>query len=192
VLYNIQKGEKRMWNLTRVFAMVLVFGSASPVHAKLTKSGNQAAVSFTAKGTGGMSIVGKTAELVLQDDGKMLLFKVPLKNLTTGLGLRDKHLREKYLQVEKYPTAELTVDRQSLKPFTGNKMTIEIKGVMKIHGKTKTVSIHAVGQKNGQTIQVTASAQLNIQDYSIPIPSFLGISVKPDVNIAVTFEVSGT
>ena len=35
-------------------------------------------------------------------------------SLDTGIDLRNKHMREKYLEVQKYPNAVLTVDRSTL------------------------------------------------------------------------------
>jgi polyisoprenoid-binding protein YceI len=179
------------YSLSLMTGIIFLFGASPTGFAKLVKNGNQSLVSFTAKGTGGMTIVGKTSDLSIQDDDKTLRVTVPLKNLTTGISLRDKHLREKYLQVDKYPQAELTVDRKALTSAIGDKLTGSIKGAMKIHGKTKTVDVHCAGKRDGQIIKVTASAHLNIQDYEIPIPSFLGISVKPEIDITATFEVWG-
>jgi polyisoprenoid-binding protein YceI len=170
-----------------VVVMGLVLGATSLAGAKLAKVGDRAAVSFAAKGPAGMTIVGKTSDLLLRDDGKIVSVSVPLKNLTTGIGLRDQHLREKYLQVDQFPSAELSVDRGSLTPPAASAVSLDAKGVMKIHGKTKTVVFRYTAKKNGQVIEVTGSIRLNIQDYGIPIPSFLGVTVKPDIDIAVSF-----
>ena len=44
-----------------------------------------------------------------------VVITVPLANLSTGIGLRDHHMKEKYLEVQKYPSATLTIARSALK-----------------------------------------------------------------------------
>src|SRR5579863_3203967 len=72
-------------------------------------------VSFAASGPAGMSIEGTTSELTVADQGDNIVITVPLANLTTGISLRDRHMRDKYLEVQKFPTATLTVARSALK-----------------------------------------------------------------------------
>lgn len=52
-------------------------------------------------------------------------FFVDLAKLKTGKNLRDEHMRDKYLEVKKYPKAKFQLDRVKIgsKKFTG-KMTI--------------------------------------------------------------------
>jgi polyisoprenoid-binding protein YceI len=67
-------------------------------------------------------------------------------------------------------------------------VSAEARGTMKIHGKTKTVPIRYSAKKNGAVIQVMGSLRLDIRDFGIEVPSFLGVTVKPEVDIAVTFS----
>ena len=43
---------------------------------------------------------GTTHQLRIEDDGTTLKITVSLAGLQTGIGLRDRHMREKYLQVD--------------------------------------------------------------------------------------------
>jgi polyisoprenoid-binding protein YceI len=151
--------------------------------------GGKARASFTAKGPAGMRIVGTTSDLNVSDDSKTVFVTVSLKNLNTGIVLRDKHMREKYLEVDRFPDAVLSVERSSLKVPTFSKVAADSKGEIKIHGKTKMVYIKYKAKKDGQTYTVTGSLWINIKDYGIPIPTFLGVTVKPDVEISVSFDV---
>jgi hypothetical protein len=47
-------------------------------------------------------IVGKTSELNVIDDAKTVRIAVLWGNLTTGIGLRDKHMRETYLETPSF------------------------------------------------------------------------------------------
>ena len=100
-------------------------------------------------------------------------------------------MRDKYLQVGQFPAAELTVDRSVLKAPGSGAVSGDAKGQMKIHGKVKTVTIHYAAKKSGDAIQVMGSTNLDIRDFGIDVPSFMGVTVKPDVSIAVTFDAKG-
>lgn len=164
-------------------ALVLVPGHAG---AQLKSAG--ASVSFTAIGPAGLKINGTTSELAVRDDAQKVVVTVPLANLKTGIDLRDKHMREKYLQVSQFPTAELEVSRASLNlPADGSNAAGTGKGTMKIHGTSKPISFKYTARRAGATYQVTGNVQLNMKDFGIEVPSYMGVSVKPDVDVEVKF-----
>lgn len=152
-----------------------------------------ATATFDAAGPGGLNIHGTTPDLsATEKDGKVLV-KVELATLTTGIGLRDEHMREKYLEVSKYPEATVAVERSKLKfPTKGANVRGQVPGAMTIHGVTKTVTLDytaaAVGPK-GDRILVNGSAPIDIREFGINVPSYLGVGVDPHVTIKVNFKV---
>ncbi len=154
--------------------------------AKLGRSGD-ANVSFTASGPGGMQIVGSTSELNLSDDGTTVTVSVPMRNLTTGIALRDKHMKEKYLQVDRFTTAELSVARSALKVPANGEAGGDATGTMKLHGQTKSVTFHYMAKRDGGSLKVAGTVHVNMSDYGMEIPSFMGVKVKPDVDVTVKF-----
>ena len=97
-------------------------------------------------------------------------------------------MREKYLHVGQYPAAELSLARPQLKPPGASAVSAETSGTMKIHGRSKTVSVRYTARKSGADIQILGFVRLDIRDFGIEVPSFLGVTVKPEVDIAVTFS----
>lgn len=178
-------------NFASIVAVGLVLGALPLAHAKLTRTGDVASASFDAKGPAGMKITGSTSEVAVGDDGKVVAVTVTLKNLTTGIGLRDTHMRDKYLQVGQFPTAELKVDRGSLKFPSGNEVSGDAKGTITIHGKSKQVDFHynARGPAKGPIV-VNAITDVNMKDFDITVPTYLGVTVKPEVHITVSFTVN--
>ena len=69
---------------------------------------------FQAVGPAGLTIDGDGTGLAASEEGGKLKLVAPLTGLKTGIGLRDKHLKN-YLHVDKHPTATLVVERGSLK-----------------------------------------------------------------------------
>jgi polyisoprenoid-binding protein YceI len=157
--------------------------------ATLTKP-SAVGVKFVAAGPAGVSIVGKSSALRVNDDGQLITFVAPLGALETGIELRDRHMKEKYLEVGKYPNAELRVDRKALSfPAPSDKLTRDARGELMLHGHKKAVVFHYVATRDASGYAVSASFVVNMKDYAIDVPSYLGVTVKPDVEISLQFHV---
>jgi polyisoprenoid-binding protein YceI len=156
--------------------------------AAATRLTGQPTAGFHGRGPGGFGVDGKTDQLRIDDDGTTLKITVPLATLQTGIALRDKHMREKYLQVDKYPDAVLEVPWSSVKlPGDGQTGEGTAPGKMTIHGKTKDVQAKYRIVRTGNRYQVTGNVPLNLKDYDIDVPSYLGVTVQPDIDTSVSF-----
>lgn len=118
---------------------------------------------------------------------------VDLRTLDTGIGLRNEHLRENYLEVEKGPGFEkATVSAIDVKGFSRDapegKGSFE--GLLTLHGVTRTVTGDVDVRHAGAGLRVKASFPVNLSDYSIRKPRYLGIGVKDIVQIEVAFAVT--
>lgn len=139
------------------------------------------------KATGTMPI--ETADLTVKDNvlsGKVI---VSLKNLESGIEMRDTHLKEKYLQVNEYPKATLTFKNIDTKKLN---TVHEIQGELTLHGVTKPISIKTEMNLNGDKLNVEADFTVILTDYSIELPSFQGITAAKNVEIKVNsaFELN--
>lgn len=174
-----------------VFAATLaaVVAFPSPADATLGNA-RDGAVTFFAKGPAGLKIEGKTSEIsVSEKDGKVS-FVVPLGNLDTGIGLRNKHMREKYLETAKYPNAELVVERSALRfAEDGKESAGTAPGTMTIHGKTRPVTVTYKARRSGNSYQVDGGVALDMNQFGIEVPSYAGVTVKPDIDIVVRTKV---
>ena len=118
---------------------------------------------------------------------------VDLRTIDTGINLRNEHLREKYLEVDKgagYDKAVLSeIDLEDLNPhapegrgsFTGSLM---------LHGVKRTVSGPVEVRKAGAGLRVHALFPVYLPDYNIPEPRYLGVGVKDTVQVEVTFTAT--
>lgn len=117
-------------------------------------------------------------------------FLLPLQNLKTGIELRDEHMKDKYLEVSKYPQAKLTIPEQKLPDSwtTANPSLhdFKFKGVLQLHGEEKEIS-GTVNVKADLTSE--AQFEIKISDYKIDIPSYLGITVADKVKISVSSAI---
>jgi len=172
-----------------LFALVSAGGVAD---ARLT-SAQAANVTFNAAGPAGMKITGTTSDLRVADDGQNIAITVALGQLTTGIDLRDRHMREKYLEVPTYPTALLTVARSALTiPAAGAPVDANVSATMTLHGKSQPVSVHYTASRDGTTLHITGTTHIKMGDFNITAPTYLGLTVKPDVDVAVRFDATDT
>jgi polyisoprenoid-binding protein YceI len=171
-------------------AVVLAVATASVVAAAKLKRTGAASTSFKVAGPAGLTIEGRTSELSAGDDGTTVTITVPLGNITTGIGLRDEHTK-KALEVDKYPTTSLAVARSDLKlPAAGAETSGDARGKMTLHGVTKDVTFNYAARNDGGTIGVKGSTRIKMTDFGITAPSYLGVSVKPDVDVTTSFQAT--
>ena len=162
--------------------------------------GDSAAVRVTCPMTIGGSFEVKTAALsgsvtASQNgssgfDGSLA---VDLRTLDTGIDLRNEHLRTTYLEVDRGPEYEkATVSAIDLKGLNRDAPDGKgsFTGSLTLHGTTKPVSGTVAVRRAGAALQVTASFPINLSDFSIREPRYLGVGVKNTVQVQVTFAVT--
>jgi polyisoprenoid-binding protein YceI len=156
---------------------------AVPAAAALQKSGSPA-VSFHAVGPGGLAIVGNSGDLSVSDQGGKVVFTTQLNSLSTGISMRDSHMKEKYLETGKFPTATLSIDRAQIQ-FPKGHGDNNLSGQITIHGVTHSVGVHCVADGGDKAANFDCSVNVNMKDFGIEVPSYLGVTVKPNVTISV-------
>jgi polyisoprenoid-binding protein YceI len=114
---------------------------------------------------------------------------VDLKTLDTGIGLRNEHLQEKYLEVGKgegFDTAVLSdLHLAKADPDTVQARTTFTASLL-LHGTRTTVTGNAEIQRQGASVHVEASFPVTLADYGIPKPQYLGVGVDQKVHVKVS------
>ncbi|HZU82638.1 MAG TPA: YceI family protein [Polyangiaceae bacterium] len=182
------QSRKHLWMAAATCGMV----SVSAMARATLSAASDSHVGFVASGPAGMSIEGTTSDLSLADQGDNVVITVPLANLTTGISLRDRHMKDKYLEVQKYPAATLTVARAALKlPSGGDKIEADVPSTLSLHGQSRPVVVRYEVKKDGASLSARGKFHVNMQDFGITVPTYLGITVKPDVDVNANFRVAG-
>jgi YceI-like protein len=173
-----------------VAAAGVVLGFTLAAHAKLSRVAGPE-VSFTLIGPAGMKIVGNGSELRVADSGEAVKVSVPLASMKTGISIRDKHMHEKYLQTPNYPSADLNVPRSSLRiPADGSNVSQDAQGTLQLHGKSRPVNFRYTSSRDGARLKVRGTMHINMNDFGIEVPVYLGVTVKPDVDVVAQFDVN--
>src|SRR5262245_46279361 len=176
-----------MKRTNRLLSILLLATLPAAASAGL-KARAPAQVSFVAVGPAGLRIEGKSSELRVTDRPDAVVVTVPLAKLETGISLRDHHMHEKYLESQKYPNAQLAVARSAIKfPTDGQSSEGTVPATLALHGKSKTVSVHYQAARKGGAYDVKGNVKVDFREFGIDVPSYLGATVKPPVDVNVAF-----
>lgn len=114
---------------------------------------------------------------------------VDLKTLDTGIGLRNTHMRDHYLEVGKGDLFERAV--LSDIAVKGDAATLTgattFTGTLLVHGVRKPVSGQVRITRSASDVRVEADFPVHLPDFGIPEPRYLGVGVKDQVHVKVKF-----
>lgn len=117
------------------------------------------------------------------------IVKVDLTTLTTKNDLRDNHMKNKYLEVSKYPEATLEIINLQLpKDFSalsGQKTEVPFTGKFTMHGKTSAVAGKAYLSRIAKHVVGSAEFVFKITDHLDTLPSVMGVRVAENVTVNV-------
>jgi polyisoprenoid-binding protein YceI len=123
-------------------------------------------------------------------DGSVI---VDLHTLDSGVSLRNEHMREKYLEVDKAPEyGQAVLSEINLKGLSPDAPAGKgsFTASLALHGVKKAVTGAVDAHPAGGGVRVKASFPINLSDYNISEPRYLGIGVKNTVQVEATFIVT--
>jgi polyisoprenoid-binding protein YceI len=102
-----------------------------------------------------------------------IYFEVDLNALDTGIGLRNRHMRENYLETDRFPLTHFKGKMNSSNMANDTTISVEAEGVIFIHGVEQplTVTANLIKKTNGYRIQTNFIVKLS--DFEIEIPSIM-------------------
>lgn len=172
--------------------MLFVSGPGFAAVQKMAASGGQ--VVILAKGRPSFIKIegkGSPASGRLAVDGEKVTgeFEFDLATLDTGIETRNHHMKEKYLEVQKFPKAVLVINKVNhLASWSFAQPSLkddEFEGQLTLHGVTRPVSGRfSMTEKRA----VEAKFSVKLSDYKVDIPSFGGVVVADDVDISVKID----
>jgi polyisoprenoid-binding protein YceI len=122
----------------------------------------------------------------------LLDFYIDLNTLKTGISLRDKHMRDNYLETKKYPFAEFSGKLNTPPALEVGKIyEVIATGKFKIHGVTKTINVPGkIKVVSASQVDLNANFKVLLSDYKISIPKvvFYELAEEQDVTIKAVFQ----
>jgi polyisoprenoid-binding protein YceI len=174
-------------------AVVIGLSATAQAQGTLRVIGGQIAVvcPLTVGGSFEAKTKNLTGDLAVDESNPQAVkgtIAVDLLSLETGIGLRDKHLKSNYLEVDKGPQYsearlhDIRVDRLEGKtPF---------RGVLTLHGQQKEVTGTAQIRPEGGGYRMEATFPVKIADFQIPDPTYLGVGVADEVVVRVNLNAA--
>lgn len=173
----------------KILLSILTLVNIVNVQAAIYKlSPDKGQISFLAKGKPALIAIngkGEGATAKIEEKDQMLSGEISfqLKSLNTGIELRDDHLKNKYLEVDKYPTATLKISNLKLPENLEDKFSF--KGTLNLHGVDQLIEGHASITGKSKKEKLSAEFKIKLSQFKIEIPSFNGITVAEEVQIKV-------
>lgn len=127
-------------------------------------------------------------------DGEDILSKnqiyieVDLRTLDTGIGLRNRHMRENYLETDKYPMTTFKGKLTKADKLQDGKYNVAAEGNIFIHGVTKPITIKGVMiPVQGGGYRVQSNFEVKLSDFNIPIPQLMFLKISEIMKLNLDF-----
>lgn len=115
-----------------------------------------------------------------------------LESLDTGIGLRNSHMKEKYLQTGQFPKAVLNLGRVALPTGWTREPSkheqVDFEGVLSLHGVERPLTGKLDLHHDGKLVDGAARFKVKISDFGIEVPSYAGITVADEVEVQTHFK----
>jgi polyisoprenoid-binding protein YceI len=111
-----------------------------------------------------------------------------LMKLETGISLRDRHLRNNYLEVQKGANfAVAKLENIKVEKLPGK---TTFRGTLTLHGQQREVTGTADVQSDGKCYKLSATFPVRVSEFQIPEPSYLGVGVQDEVTVRVSLTAA--
>jgi len=121
--------------------------------------------------------------------GSELYFEVELANLDTGIGLRNRHMRENYLETDKYPYARYRGKISRIKPSPSGGFVVISDGEFEVHGVSKPVTIIGEVSGDGKSYHVISKFDVRLPDHNIDVPSLMFMKINEIIKLELDFHL---
>jgi polyisoprenoid-binding protein YceI len=119
-------------------------------------------------------------------------FTVDMTSFDTNLGMRDRDMRQNYLETHVYPEAAFALtDAQPtlLDGAPGDTLRLAITGSMTLHGVTRDHIVEATLVPTPDGYHVQATFPLLLSDYNIKPPRRFMMQVKDEIRVEIALNL---
>ncbi len=119
-----------------------------------------------------------------------MYFEVDLNSVDTGIGLRNRHMRENYLHTDKYPITHFTGKMTKVEKKTDQEYSVTAEGKFYVHGVEKQKTAIGVMKKvKNNQYKITTKFTVALTDHNIEVPSIMFYKIDEDMEIILEFYV---
>lgn len=115
-----------------------------------------------------------------------IIFRVKNTSFQFDKKLMQEHFNENYMESDKYPLSEFKGKIEGIEKLSQEgTYTLNVSGMLQIHGVTKPYTTAAQFHIKNGAIQATANFPVKLADHKITIPSIVGKKIAETVKIKV-------
>ncbi|UCE24720.1 MAG: YceI family protein [Candidatus Zixiibacteriota bacterium] len=114
-------------------------------------------------------------------------FEVNLDGLDTGIGLRNRHMRENYLETERYPFVSFKGSVTGVRQVSDSTFEIQSSGTFDLHGVSQKRSITVRTSPTAQGYHVTGEFAVKLEDHKIKVPKLMFLKIDQNIRVSVDF-----
>jgi polyisoprenoid-binding protein YceI len=121
--------------------------------------------------------------------GSEFYFEVDLNSVKTGNGLMERHMREDYLQTDKYQFTNIKGKITEAVKISETEYNIKAGTQMFIHGVTHDIIIPGKIYILQNGIKIKSNYSIKLPDYKIEVPKFMFMRVSEEIKLELDFIV---
>lgn len=116
--------------------------------------------------------------------------EVDLASLDTGIGLRNRHMRDRYLETAKYPYATFrgTIVRSEADPAAAYRVTA--RGTLTIHGVARPRDLTCRVEPRGPGYGALCAFEVLLSDHQVEIPKLMFLKLANEISLELDFVVT--
>jgi len=120
-------------------------------------------------------------------------FEVDLASLDTGIGLRNRHMRDNYLETTRYPYASFKgrVVRAEQREG-GGALHVTAAGEFSVHGVSRDREIDCDVVPSGSSYRTTCAFTVLLSDHDITIPKIMFLKLANEIRVEVELALSSS
>lgn len=122
--------------------------------------------------------------------GSRLYFEVDLASLDTGISLRNRHMRDNYLETDQYPYATFDAEVDRIAAQEGAGYRVRATGNFTVHGVTRERTLDCVASPDAEGYRVRCGFPVRLEDHQIEIPRIMFMKLAPEVRLELDFRVA--
>ena len=125
-------------------------------------------------------------------DKNEIYFEVDINSVETGIGKRDRDMREDVLETDKWAKTSFKGNVKELKALDKENQKYELisVGIMSLHGHEKELEIKANIDIDDNVMNVICDFSVFLEDYDIEAPSLLAfVKVAEEIKLHLNFQL---
>jgi len=118
-----------------------------------------------------------------------LYLEVDLNSLDTGIGLRNRHMRENYLETDKYPRTYFKGKITDSRQVDDSSHVVTADGSIFIHGVEQPLKVEGKMIKIDSGFRIQTNFIVKLTDFKVEVPSIMFYKIDENMDMHLDFYV---